>query len=162
MSYTVAGMKLIPQTMKMSCWYASAEMLIEWRRNKTLMCEKDIVDPAYDDPSVKLCKANDGILNSQILDLAKRLGLKPVPPISPTEATLESWLKLYGPLWVNGKKHIVVIAGIKPKEVLVYDPAPINTGRIEWRSLSEWYVGSNASSRDASADVKAVFLHCPA
>jgi ABC-type bacteriocin/lantibiotic exporter with double-glycine peptidase domain len=137
-------------------------MLIQWRRNKTLMCEMGIVDPSEDDPSIKLCKDNDGIANSQILALAKRLGLRAVPPMSPTEKALEGWLRTYGPLWVNGKKHIVVIAGIKPANVLVYDPWPVNVGLIEWRSLAEWYVGSSASSRDTSAAVETVFLHCPA
>ncbi|HLG17542.1 MAG TPA: papain-like cysteine protease family protein [Blastocatellia bacterium] len=162
MSYMVPGMTLIPQTLEWSCWYASAQMLITWRRNKTLMCESGIVDPSEDDPSIKLCKANDGIANSQIIALARRLGLRAVPPMSPTEAAIESWLRTYGPLWVNGKKHIVVIAGIKPGEVYVYDPAPLNKGDRNWRSLAGWYVGGEGSSRDTGKNVEAVFLHCPA
>jgi hypothetical protein len=67
----------------------------------------------------------------------------------------------YGPLWVNGKTHIVVIAGIRPGEVLVYDPSPVNVGSIGWRTLAGWYVGNAVDSRDTGRDVEAVFLHCP-
>ncbi len=159
--YTVSGMKLIPQTMTMSCWYASAQMLITWRREKLQACEEGILDPSEDDASAKIRDSNSGIANPQILALAHRLGLRSVPPVSPSEDGLESWLKLYGPLWVNGKTHIVVIAGHRPGEVLVYDPAPVSVGKIEWRTLAGWYVGGSVSSRDTGNDVEAVFLHCP-
>jgi hypothetical protein len=78
-------------------------------------------------------------------------------------------LKQYGPLWTNGKRHIVVIAGLRGSaakgfEVKVYDPWP-GVG-VGWRSLSGWYAGFdpcafNASSRDAGREVEAVFLHAP-
>lgn len=161
MYYVVGGMALIPQTKRMACWYASAQMLIQWRRNKTQQSESGIVDPSEDEECAKLRDKDAGITNAQILGMARRLGLRTVPPMSPTEDALESWLKLYGPLWTNGKTHIVAIAGIKPGNLLVYDPAPVNQGSIGWRSISGWYIGGNVDSRDTSTDVQAVFLHCP-
>src|SRR6266478_9251519 len=47
-NYVVPGMKLIPQTMAMSCWYASAKMLIWWRRHHTYSTEAAILDPRED------------------------------------------------------------------------------------------------------------------
>lgn len=160
MAYTVPGMKLIPQTMQMSCWYASAQMLIQWRRNMTQQCEAGIIDPS-EDPTLKIWKASDnGISDGQILTLAKQLGLELVPPMSPTLEALESWLRNYGPLWTNGSTHITVIAGIQDLMVLVYDPAPVNIGKVGWRGLTDWYAGKSGSSRDTKT-VSGVFMHCP-
>lgn len=160
--YQVPGMKLIPQSMTMSCWYASAQMLIQWRRNRTQSSERGIIDPSEDAACAKIRDDNGGILNPQIVTMARRLGLRAVPPMSPSEAAIESWLKTYGPLWVNGKSHIVVIAGIQSGRVQVYDPAPVGMGRIDWRTLADWYVGGSVSARDTGSDVQTVFLHCPA
>jgi hypothetical protein len=162
MAYTVPGVTLIKQTKTMSCWYASAQMVIQWRRNQMQMTEMGIMDPSEDGIISRMKDHDHGISNSAILHFAKKLGLVPVPPMSPAEATIETWLRAYGPLWVNGKSHIVVIGGIRPGEVLVYDPDPdpSNVGP-QWRSLSNWYVGSAVDSRDTGWDVEAVFLHCP-
>src|SRR5438552_11547479 len=145
MPYTVPRMKLIPQTMQMSCWYASARMVIQWRRNLTQACEENIEDPS-EDPLLEQWKKNDGgITDAQIVTLAKRLGLELVPPLCPTVQAMESWLKSYGPLWTNGSRHITVLAGIRGLDVLVYDPAAVNTGSVGWRSLSKWYAGTSVS-----------------
>jgi hypothetical protein len=166
--YEVPGMTRIEQDKSMACWYASAMMVLAWK-------EANRPDPfatqcrAIDAQTIALYKANGGIQNPQIIPLAKRLGLKPVPPMSPTPEAILSWLRGYGPLWTNGQVHIVVVAGIrgdraKGYELKVYDPAPgVATG---WRSLSGWYAGFDPaaggfpeSTRDASASVEAVFLH---
>lgn len=159
--YVVPGMTLIPQTKDMSCWYASAQMVIAWRRDWKQSCEIGILDPSEDFLSESLKAADTGITNDQIVGFAVRLGLEPVPPMSPSEGLVESWLRSYGPLWVNGVRHITVIAGIKAGSVYVYDPAPKNIGKIEWRSIDKWYVGDTWSGRDTSRDVQAVFLHNP-
>jgi nucleoid-associated protein YgaU len=161
MAYLVPNMTLIPQAKTMSCWYASAQMLIQWRRNTTQSCEMGIVDPSEDPIIAKMRDHDNGISNPALVHMAKKLGLQAVPPMSPTEGALESWLMTYGPLWVNGKTHIVVIAGIRPGEVFVYDPSPVNVGSTGWRSLAGWYVGNAVDSRDTDASVQAVFLHCP-
>jgi hypothetical protein len=84
--------------------------------------------------------------------------------MSPTVDTLHNWLRTYGPLWVNGKTHIVVIGGIDTTAltVKVYDPSPVNKGGIDWRSLTTWYAfGTSPSARDTGTDVEAVFLFIP-
>ncbi len=158
--YEVPGMTLIPQDENMSCWYASAQMLIRWKMNKLRMSFRDLVPPELDAECRRIKDANQGIRNPQILALARRLGLRAVPPMSPTPAALESWLRQYGPLWVNGKSHIVVIAGIKGLTVKIYDPWPVKVGMVDWRPFDTWYVGGTVSSRDTARDVEAVFLHC--
>ncbi len=142
-------------------------MLVHWRTRKTPLAFTRLKQPELDRTSQDLRSDNKGINNSKIIDMAKRLGLAVIPPITPTTDAVESWLKRYGPLWVNGRKHIVVIAGIKKAasgdhQVLVYDPAPRNVGQIEWRSWRDWYeFGSSKSTRDTSKWVKSTFLHCP-
>ena len=94
--------------------------------------------------------------------MAKRIGLAAVPPQTPTPELMENWLMRYGPLWVNGKTHIVVIAGIDTAAltVKVYDPAP--GVAVGWRSLVSWYaLGTAVDSRDTGADVQTVFLYVP-
>jgi ABC-type bacteriocin/lantibiotic exporter with double-glycine peptidase domain len=160
--YEVPGMTLIPQTKTMSCWYASAQMLVKWRQDKDQQSQAWLVPPDLDAECALLRDVNSGIQNPQILQMAKRIGLKAVPPMSPTPEGLLSMLTTYGPLWVNGKTHIVVIAGIdtNAKQVKVYDPWPGNG--IGWRSLAGWYVSGNSPSRrDTGRDVQAVFLYIP-
>jgi hypothetical protein len=167
MAYIVQNMTLIPQNLKMSCWYASAQMLIQWKMDQRQQSFKDLIPPELDAQCEKIRDDNNGIQNSQIIKMAKRIGLEAIPPMTPTPDALEGWLKQYGPLWVNGKRHIVVIAGIMyfpalGYYLLVYDPSPVNVGKIEWRSLTDWYLmGSSASTRDTGKDVETVFLYVP-
>lgn len=183
-NYVVTGMKLIPQTMSGSCWYASTQMLISWRRRRLRRTTGDTMDPSEDTIATILKTNDNGLLNSQLVPLAKRLGLELIPPQSPSADNINAWLRHYGPLWVNGKSHIVVIAGIRsgppgqladdltPQspvrtvrttrvEVLVYDPWPPGVGVIQWRTIDGWYYGSAADSMDTAADAPSVFMHCP-
>lgn len=141
--YEVPGMKLIPQKLGMSCWYASARMLISWKQNRRQQSIQGLVPPELDARCRALRVADSGITNPQIITMAKRLGLVAIPPMSPTPALIEKWLRQYGPLWVNGKSHIVVMAGIKSDQVKIYDPLPVNVGNVSWRSISAWYLGGN-------------------
>jgi len=165
MLYTVASMKLIPQAKNMSCWYASGMLVIDWRRNSKQMTQLDHPDPSQVEEWQKLYNDNTGISNAKIMDFARDLGLRAVPPMSPTSEAIANWLRSYGPLWVNGKLHITVIAGIrdsgKETEVLVYDPAKPAQLFGEWRSLAKWYINDPHSGRDTSGGVKTVFLHAP-
>src|SRR5689334_6728310 len=124
MAYIVPGVRLIRQTKTMACWYASAQMLIQWRRNQTQSSEIGMPDPSEEPTSVSLERANNGLTDLQVITLATSLGLMAVPPMSPTPDALEGWLKSYGPLWVNGRTHIVVIGGISTGSLYIYDPAP--------------------------------------
>ena len=162
--YEVPGMTLIPQKMTMSCWYASAQMLITWRQDRVQQSLPWLVPPDLDAQCVAIRDGNAGLQNPQIVAMAKRIGLRAVPPLSPLPETLEDWLSTYGPLWVNGKTHIVVIAGIDTATLMVkvYDPWPPGVGRVEWRSLVTWYAfGTSPSTRDTGRDVETVFLYVP-
>src|SRR5437868_7883824 len=167
MAYVVPNMTLIPQALGMSCWYASVQMLVKWKEEQRQQSLAHLIPPDLDTKCAAIRDANTGITNPEILKMAQRIGLQSVPPLSPTTQALETWLRQYGPLWVNGKSHIVVIAGIMNiwplgDMLLVYDPWPVNVGKIEWRSLSDWYaMGSSVSSRDTGKDVEAVFLYVP-
>jgi hypothetical protein len=161
-------MTLIPQGDNMSCWYASARMLIQWKMDRLQMSLGGLVPPELDAQCCKIRDGGGGLLNPQILPMATRLGLVAVPPMSPSPDAIRDWLVRLGPLWVNGKSHIVVIAGIGDDlTVKVYDPWPPKMGRIDWRSLPNWYVGGvnptgqPDSSRDTGSDVTAVMLYCP-
>jgi hypothetical protein len=141
-------------------------MLINWRMEQSQMSFANLIPPELDEQCGKIRDGNAGITNPQIITMAKRIGLVAIPPMSPTPSALENWLFRYGPLWVNGKTHIVVIAGIKSvgssTSLKVYDPSPVGVGRVDWRDLSGWYaMGSSVSTRDTSSSVQTVFLHCP-
>ncbi|MEE8531272.1 MAG: papain-like cysteine protease family protein, partial [Hyphomicrobium sp.] len=135
--------------------------LIWWKMEKFKMSFANLVPPELDAECLRIRDANVGISNPRIMTMAKRLGLIAVPPMSPTTDCIAQWLRQYGPLWVNGKSHIVVIAGIRGMDVKVYDPLPVKVGKIDWRSLDTWYVGGSISSRDTSVGAQTVFLHCP-
>jgi len=142
MAYTISDVPLIPQSKNMACWYASAQMLIQWRRSRTRMCETAHPDPSEVPALQAAYIANNGLPFSRTIELAKDLGLRPVPPMTPTPAAIEGWLRQHGPLWFAGlfpSGHAVVITGITAKEILINDPWPPapDTGRR--RSLS--YVG---------------------
>ncbi len=172
--YIVPGMKLIPQQLRMSCWYACARMLINWRQEQSKMSHMGLITPELDEECQRLRDVNGGINNSAIINMAQRLGLKTIPPMSVDGSRVSEWLRRYGPLWVNGVRHITVIAGIykNPKhpkydqshQILVYNPAPMNIGETSWVNYEMWYEyeGSSFTRRDTSASVKATFLHCPA
>ena len=162
--YKVPNLRLIVQHKDMACWYASARMLIQWKRHQVRATLRDHPDPAQVNLTVGWEVNNRGVTNPQIIQLAQTLGLKTVPPMSPTLGTIRELLHRYGPLWTNGKSHIVVVGGIDEAargSLLIYDPWPPGKGNIEWRKL-DWYVGTKApDSRDASPDVQAVFLYHP-
>jgi ABC-type bacteriocin/lantibiotic exporter with double-glycine peptidase domain len=161
--YMVPDLTLIPQQKNMACWYASAQMLIQWKRNRARATLMNHPDPSQVALTSTWEVANNGVTNPQIIRLAETLGLKTVPPMSLGLDGIENLLRLHGPLWTNGKSHIVVLGGADRanNKVLVYDPLPVGAGKKEWR-LYQWYIsGGKIDSRDTSADVKAVFLYHP-
>ncbi len=48
MAYVVPNMKLIPQAMGMSCWYASVQMLISWKEEQRQASLADLIPPDLD------------------------------------------------------------------------------------------------------------------
>lgn len=165
MRYEVPGVPLVTQQKNMACWYASAQMLIQWKRSTTQQTRRGQPDPSQHAVTVSWEVANNGVVNPQIVQLAKVLGLETVPPMTPSPSYLLSLLTTYGPLWTNGQRHIVVIGGIdeEGQQLKVYDPWPDSTtgvGTVTWRPFS-WYVGNESSSRDAASDVQAILLYNP-
>jgi Papain-like cysteine protease AvrRpt2 len=165
MYYIVPNMKLIPQDKTMSCWYASGWMLIDWDRRTNLRTSSSHPDPSQVKKWGHLYDKNTGISNDKIKDFAEDLGLDFVPPMSPTPEAIQKWLIDHGPLWVNGKQHITVIAGIRDTngnlEVLVYDPAMPHKKHGEWRDFTKWYIMDAFSGRDTANEVETVFLRLP-
>jgi hypothetical protein len=161
--YVVPNMKLIPQDKDMSCWFASGQMLISWRQNQTQMCEIAHPDPALVKKWDKLYDDNPGINNSQIADFAKDLGLKMMGAMTPTPEYMRELLQRHGPLWVNGKSHITVIAGIRSgptgTEVLVFDPAKPSLPNGAWRDFFDHYGIQNHTSLDAGASSETSMLY---
>jgi hypothetical protein len=165
LSYVVPSPLHIAQDKTMSCWFASAQMLVQWKRKRTRMTDSRHPDPSESPKWSKLYSDNTGISNARIRDFARDMGFSHVPPMSPTPEAILGWLSLHGPLWVNGVKHITVIAGIRgPRsnvDVLVLDPGKPFEKQGSWRNLRDWYVLDGHSGRDTAAGVEAVFLRLP-
>ncbi len=169
--YIVPGMKLIPQQRTGSCWYACAQMLIHWRQERSQMSHLGLIPPELDAECQRLLDKNSGITNPQIVPMAKRLGLEVIPPMSIERSNLRDLLKTYGPLWVNGVKHITVIAGVykyspkwEARQILMYDPSPVGVGKVGWFNFQMRYEQGSAwhpDRRDTHPSVEATFLHCP-
>ena len=100
--YVVPNMKLIPQDKTMSCWFASGQMLIQWRSQMTRTSEASHPDPSLLTKWSKLYDNNPGISNAQIANFANDLGLSMVGPVTPSPSYVQDLLRQNGPLWVNG------------------------------------------------------------
>ena len=165
MYYTVPNFIHIEQDKTMSCWFASAQMLIQWKREREQRTDARHPDPSDSPKWSKVYSDNVGISNAQIRSFARDMGFSYVPPMSPTPEAILGWLRIFGPLWVNGVKHITVMAGIRgPREdceVLVLDPARKGERSGAWRNLRQWYILDKHSGRDTSNAVEAVFLRLP-
>jgi hypothetical protein len=135
----------------MACWYASAQMVIQWRQNLTQSCEAAHPDPSNVPAAVATYKADNGLQFKDMIKFAGMLGLHPVPPQSPSPEAIYDWLYNYGPVWAAGQKvdgarkygHVFVIAGIMGDQIYIHDPEPMNKGsklvkNIDWlRELLE-------------------------
>ena len=161
--FVVPNMKLIPQDKDMSCWFASGQMLIQWRWRTSRACEAAHPDPSMLRKWSKLYDDNPGINNSQIAAFALDLGLAMLPPMTPSPAYVKDLLRLHGPLWVNGKSHITVIAGIRNSsagvEVLVYDPGKPALKNGTWHEFYAHYGLTPHTSLDASAGSSTSMLY---
>lgn len=162
--YIVNDVPLIPQQKTMACWFASAQMLIQWKRNRAQATLSSHPDPSQVDETVRIEASNDGLQYEQVTRLAQLLGLRVVPPMSITLAGLERLLLEHGPLWTHGTAHIIVIAGVNRNadKVYVHDPWPPGKGAKEWRSYSRWFIhGDDGGNRGTSRHVQASFLYHP-
>ncbi|HEV8263949.1 MAG TPA: papain-like cysteine protease family protein [Gemmatimonadales bacterium] len=153
--YVVPNMTLIPQDRTMSCWFASGQMLIQWRWQTQRACDASHPDPSLLAKWHKLYDDNPGISNAQVADFARDLGLRMLPPATPSPQYVRDLLKAHGPLWVNGNSHITVIAGIRNAaggvEVLVFDPAKPAVRHGAWHDFYQQYGLTPHTSLDAGA-----------
>jgi hypothetical protein len=141
MAFRIPNVPLIPQTLDMACWYASAQMLITWRQGQTKSCELAHPDPSDDPRLVSIYKSNTGLGLTQVTMLAKDLGLEETPRMTPTLQTVETWLQRYGPLWFAGlwpSGHVVVVTGINASGIQINDPWPVNVGRRWTMKVNEF------------------------
>ncbi len=154
--YAVQGMQLMPQDRTNACWYASALMVLQWRRRGEMMSHsaRGLIDPSAYPAIDATYRANNGLQWSAMKRLARRLGLREMPLMTPTTGELERWFRSYGPVWTDGVPvnaagqpvgtgHVVVLAGIRPStrrgesyELKIYDPWPPNVGDVRWRPAS--------------------------
>lgn len=163
-TYMVPGVPLIAQDNENACWYAGAQMLVQWKRNRTRLTSS-----AHPDPSEVPELANrhkDGIAGpySEDVRMAKLLGLVAVPAQSLSITTVRELLQRYGPLWTGGTSHVVVIAGVHEgiDKVYIHDPWPVNAGQRGWRSYTRWFIyGNTVSSVGAKPEYDVSFLYLP-
>jgi ABC-type bacteriocin/lantibiotic exporter with double-glycine peptidase domain len=161
--YKVPGIHLIPQKKNMACWYASAQMLIQWKRHRINATLANHPDPSQSSVTHLWEVGNSGVTNPQIVELAQILGLRIIPPMTPTLGYIRKLLETYGPLWTTGKTHIIVIGGVDEHnaKLLIFDPWPPHKGRIEWRRFTHYVNGTGSDTQDKAADVQAIFLYHP-
>jgi hypothetical protein len=161
--YVVPNMKLILQDKDMSCWYASGQMLIQWRWRTVRACEAPHPDPSLVKKWSSLYDDNHGLANWQIADFAHDLGLTMLPPATPSPGYVRDLLVKHGPLWINGKSHITVIAGIRAAghgyEVLVFDPAKPSSPHGTWNDFYQQYGLTPHTSLDASPESPTSMLY---
>ena len=119
----------VAQDKTMSCWYAAACMVAFYREQ----------GPRLGIPDVYM--ANTGVTAAQMRLLAKNEGLKDAAlPVPCTAEQIESALRQYGPLWIDGDwfgaAHIIVITGVDTvsREVIFNDPdgGIEKTGSVTW------------------------------
>jgi len=138
-------------------------MLISWRSRHEQQTEITHPDPSLVRKWSKLYDDNPGISNKQIADFADDLGLKMLEPITPTPIYIRDVLRRHGPLWVNGRSHITVIAGIRTSfrgcEVLVFDPAKPELIHGEWKTFEDVYFLNSATRLDAGTDSQTPMLY---
>jgi hypothetical protein len=162
MVYVVPDMKLIPQDKTMSCWFASGQMLIQWKWSRHAACLVGHPDPALVKRWGKVYDDNSGITNEQISRFADDLGLEMMGAMTPSPEYLKDILIDYGPVWVNGNSHITVIAGIRSKgsgyDVLVFDPARPALKHGMWHDFYKHYGLQGHTSLDAGATAETSML----
>src|SRR3972149_11367607 len=102
MGYRIEGVPLIAQTKTMACWYATAQMVVQWRRGRCQATYIDQPDPSEVPWAVQAEVANNGLTLAQMTYYAQLLGMRAVPPLCPTLGAVETCLRSYGPLWAAG------------------------------------------------------------
>jgi Papain-like cysteine protease AvrRpt2 len=172
MRYEIHNLHLIPQDQNMSCWYASAMMLIRWRQRNGTLFEPPM--PTQFPEFQAHLVANNGLPQGEMVQLAQRLGLRVLPRLSrlPNPIELQTLLMMNGPLWTNGvvlsvtaagaitpANHVVVIGGVDDvtSQILILNPWPVGRGDRSWHPYNR--VGQIAAERNHRP---VTFMHYPA
>src|SRR4051812_28545768 len=88
-------MKLIPQKNTSSCWYASVQMVVMWKRSTTKATLAGHPDASQVPQTVAWEVAANGLVNENVLRMAQLLGLRSVPPQSLSLAKVANGLPGY-------------------------------------------------------------------
>ena len=150
-SHIVPNMQMIPQDQSNACWFAAAQMVVQWRRSTARQTETGLLDPEEVPAAVAVHRANDVLAWSSMRKFAQLVGLTPLPLVTPRAETLLNWLQVYGPIWTDGVPidahgnpvgtgHVVVLSGIRiwqnRSEIRIHDPWPPTVGDVSWRPIS--------------------------
>jgi len=151
---------LVPQTTGMSCWAASAAMLIGWR-------ESIPVDPEEVAGGIgRWQDFKDGLHPTDVDELARTWELVMDARVQWTPDALRDVLERFGPVWLGEASpalHSIVVAGMHGDGsadgtwVRINDPWPVGRGErytISWRQLME-----NFHAATELAGVHAQVLH---
>jgi N-acetylmuramoyl-L-alanine amidase len=133
---------LIPQPTGMSCWAASAAMMVSWREQMSRVDSAEVARGAG-----RWAEYQTGLNPHDVGHLATAWGLIAEPPQSYTVEGLRRLLETRGPLWIGEavpRLHAIVITGIygDGTTVIIKDPWPPGTGaEYEWtfRRLMQAY-----------------------
>jgi Papain-like cysteine protease AvrRpt2 len=92
----VPGVPLISQTRTWACWYACAQMLIQWKRERGKATLAEHPNPSEVPQLERLHAANPGLSYGQVLTLAQLLGLRTIPPMSLTVQGVKTFCNIMG------------------------------------------------------------------
>jgi surface antigen len=141
--------KVIRQDKNMSCWYASAQMVLAYRGVTNM-----IVQTSSNIGTLARYFKNDGVFANEFTTFASEVGLSwrkgsDVLPVTSAIGWAKT-LRVLGPLWVpimvtEGKHtygHIVVVRGVRSDGTLwINDPAklvPIGTDAAQFNAAACW------------------------
>jgi hypothetical protein len=103
---------LIPQAQSMSCWAASAAMIVAWREQLSFVDQRQIASRAGFWTNFK---TNLGLPPDDAPDFLNFWHLVPEPPQSRSVQQMQQLLETFGPLWVGTAEigaHIRVVTGL--------------------------------------------------
>ena len=142
--YVHHDVQLVPQTTTMSCWAASAAMLVSWRDQISISPETIAAGAGY-------WTQYFGGLDPEDLHMFDTWGLTEEEPQTFTIQAFADMLEQYGPLWTAGASgagaHVRVVTGISGDGtpdgtfLAIHDPAPVNSGTPDVIESYSQYMG---------------------
>jgi Papain-like cysteine protease AvrRpt2 len=159
MSQIFYDVPLIPQATTMTCWWASARMVVEYHRQR--LQQSTVAGGAVGQPNeTRIIEgANQGINPGRVEDFARLANLQ-TTSLSPTPEGLVSLLTQYGPLWYGGLVqgyrgftgggHAVVITGclVNPAgaQVAINDPWQVGQGARLFETFDGFFSNLSAAA----------------